>query len=173
MERWSRLCWLGLALLAAVSHAFAPFPRSTSPLSSVATIRPSTKLAFQLKDEETRPSKSRLVKIIDRFDTLKSAGYVNSGPSSRRPLVMRGPGFKRIAFWLFVGFMYKWYRARFINKVRTVEITCLCTTTFCLVVRTTQQLFDSLLVDAFLRFQFGIDNPNGTWWLLIVNKKRN
>eukprot|EP00544_Gedaniella_sp_CCMP2646_P008297 CAMPEP_0202494496 /NCGR_PEP_ID=MMETSP1361-20130828/12004_1 /ASSEMBLY_ACC=CAM_ASM_000849 /TAXON_ID=210615 /ORGANISM="Staurosira complex sp., Strain CCMP2646" /LENGTH=379 /DNA_ID=CAMNT_0049125049 /DNA_START=76 /DNA_END=1215 /DNA_ORIENTATION=+ len=116
MERWNRLCWLGIALLAAVSHAFAPFPRTTSPLLS-STTRPTIQIAFQLKDEEIRPSTSRLVKIIDRFDTLKSAGFVDCGPSSRRPLMMRGPGFKRIAFWLFVGFMYKWYRARYINKI--------------------------------------------------------
>jgi len=54
-------------------------------------------------------------KILDRMDTLKSAGFV--GTDSFRPLVMRGPGFKRIALFLLVGFMYKWYRARFINKI--------------------------------------------------------
>jgi hypothetical protein len=128
MERWSRLCWLGIALLAAVAHAFAPLPRAATLLSSRTTFtadsakRPvSTQLAFrkQHNDDPRLTIGNKLERVLDRLDTLKTAGFVDSTSSSRRPLMMRGPGFKRIAFWLFVGFMYKWYRARFINKVRT------------------------------------------------------
>lgn len=109
MERRSRLWWLGFALMAAVTHAFAPFPRgATLTLPTTST----TQLAFQKHNYERI---EKLENVLDRFDTLKSAGF--SSTSSRRPLLMRGPGFKRIAFFLFVGFMYKWYRARFINKV--------------------------------------------------------
>ena len=119
MERLSRLCWLGLALLAA-TQAFSPLPRATTPLlSTITATRPiSTQIAFvRMHDEEPREI-HELETVLDRLDTLKSAGFKDPNSSSR-PLMMRGPGFKRIFFWLFVGFMYKWYRARFINKVRT------------------------------------------------------
>lgn len=112
MERWSRLCWLGLVL--ASTAAFAPPTFRTHP-SIVVTPR---QLSFMKKNSEEQSNNvfERLEKVVDRLDTLKSAGLVDS--NSAPPLLMRGPGFKRIFFWLFVGFMYKWYRARFINKVK-------------------------------------------------------
>jgi hypothetical protein len=122
MEPWSRFFTLGLVL--ASTFAFAPPTARRTSRSFVTTPSIARQLSFMKKDSEEHSSTvfQRLEMVIDRLDTLKSAGLVD--PNSPRPLLMRGPGFKRIFFWLFVGFMYKWYRARFINKV-TLQWTSL------------------------------------------------
>jgi hypothetical protein len=116
MERWNRFFMLGLVL--ASTSAFAPPITRRTSRSFVPTPSFARQLSFLKKNSEEQSStiSQRLEKVVDRLDTLKSAGLLVD-PNSPRPLLMRGPGFKRIFFWLFVGFMYKWYRARFINKV--------------------------------------------------------
>jgi hypothetical protein len=106
-----------LGLVLASTSSFAPPTACRTSRSFVATPSIARQLSFMKKNSEDQSSTvfKRPEKVLDRLDTLKSAGLVD--PNSPRPLLMRGPGFKRIFFWLFVGFMYKWYRARFINKV--------------------------------------------------------
>ncbi len=60
--------------------------------------------------------------IWNRMDTLEAAG-LNDEFSQYPPLVSRGGGFKRFMIIMAVGMAYKWYRARFINKVRD-ETSC-------------------------------------------------
>lgn len=55
--------------------------------------------------------------IWKRMDTLEAAG-LNDEFAEYPPLVSRGGGFKRFMIIMAVGMAYKWYRARFINKVR-------------------------------------------------------
>lgn len=65
-----------------------------------------------------QPSLScRLQDIWQRTDTLESSGLNDLYPE-HPPLVSRGGGLKRWAAFFVIGFLIKWYRARFINKVR-------------------------------------------------------
>ena len=56
-------------------------------------------------------------KAWKRMDTLEAAG-INDEFAANPPLMSRGGGFKRFMVIMAFGVAYKWYRARFINKVR-------------------------------------------------------
>jgi hypothetical protein len=68
------------------------------------------------KTDEPSQIQSRLARIVQRFDTLEAAGF--KSPDQPPVLLARGGGFKRTVIFLVLAFSYKWYRARFINKVR-------------------------------------------------------
>lgn len=57
-----------------------------------------------------------LQNIWNRMDTLEASG-INRDYANHPPLVQRGGGFKRFMVIMTVGMAYKWYRARFINKI--------------------------------------------------------
>jgi hypothetical protein len=86
--------------------------------------------ALQQKDtgvvtaEASSKANNLLVTIWNRMDTLQASG-INKEFAEYPPLVSRGGGFKRFMVIMAVGMAYKWYRARFINKVR-VQL-CFCT----------------------------------------------
>jgi hypothetical protein len=119
-------------MVVATASAFVP-PQplaqqhmATSAASVYATISTSPLFALQQKDNEvaigskmTDSAKSNnnlLVKIWNRMDTLEASG-INKEFAEHPPLVSRGGGFKRFMIIMAVGMAYKWYRARFINKV--------------------------------------------------------
>ena len=52
------------------------------------------------------------LRVWERMDTLKAAGLYDDG------MVPMRSGFKTNVGLLVAAFMFKWYRARFINKVR-------------------------------------------------------
>mmetsp|Transcript_20859 Transcript_20859/g.37660 ORF Transcript_20859/g.37660 Transcript_20859/m.37660 type:complete len:303 (-) Transcript_20859:252-1160(-) len=79
-----------------------------------------TELVPSLKfmKETSPPRKSSLVrqriqKAWERMDTLKAAGFYNDADG----LVPMQSGFKSNVGLLVAAFMFKWYRARFINKI--------------------------------------------------------
>jgi hypothetical protein len=96
--------------------------------------------------------------IWKRMDTLEAAGLKNEF-AEHPPLMSRGGGFKRFVIIMVVGMAYKWYRARFINKVcfkKQVKKVFL----FMNALRSEPMLID---VCRPFRFRSGRNNPNGTW----------
>ena len=61
--------------------------------------------------------KNIFLSIWKRMDTLETAGLKDEF-AEYPVLVSRGGGFKRFMIIMALGMAYKWYRARFINKVR-------------------------------------------------------
>jgi len=53
------------------------------------------------------------LRVWERMDTMKAAGLCDDGDG----MVPMQAGFKRNVGLLFAAFMFKWYRARFINKI--------------------------------------------------------
>lgn len=58
--------------------------------------------------------KSKAMVVWERMDTLKSAGFYEDGE-----LAPLQAGFKRNVALLVAAFLFKWYRARYITKVRS------------------------------------------------------
>jgi hypothetical protein len=107
-----------LLLLLPLISSSAAFQTTKSILISAARTSflvkvPATTIPYMAKNSEE--DSSRLLRIIKRFDTLDAAGF--NEPDQPPVLVARGGGFKRTVAFLVLGFAYKWYRARFINKV--------------------------------------------------------
>jgi hypothetical protein len=102
-----------------------------------------TSLRMSPQTDKNLNSKHIWKTIWDRMDTLESAGFTNSNMQQQEqqqcledtirqdknevikpyypPLVARGGGFKRFMILMALGMAYKWYRARFINKVRLLR----------------------------------------------------
>lgn len=169
MERLSRLCWLGLVL--ASTTAFAPPKCRTHPFFVITPSVASRQLSFNKfsSEEQSNNVFERLEKILDRLDTLKSAGFVDSNSAS--PLLMRGPGFKRIFFWLFIGFMYKWYRARFINKVKlqcACSLICVIPLFFCVLRMLTQRFVHAYCQNR----QIPVWDRQPQWNMVVTNREQ-
>lgn len=70
------------------------------------------------------PKKNNIfLTIWKRMDTLEAAGLKDEF-AEYPPLASRGGGFKRFMIIMAVGMAYKWYRARFINKVSSHVHIC-------------------------------------------------
>jgi len=74
-------------------------------------VQPSSLFLSMHKHDEP----SMISRIFNRFDTLEAAGL--KSPDQPPVLLARGGGFKRTVILLLLAFAYKWYRARFINKI--------------------------------------------------------
>ena len=149
----------------AIAFLFASAVEAFSSISPSKTARVSrTHLSCFSRDLETKQSitdskiykKSKLQRIQqfglaawERMDTMKAAGLSNDPE-----LVPMNAGFKTNVGLLVGAFLFKWYRARFVNKVR---YSCY----FVLLFQLTQTTLHSLCFGLF-RFQSGIDNLNGT-----------
>jgi len=72
------------------------------------------------KEESTISLRQRIrtvgLRAWERMDTLKAAGLYDDG------MVPMRSGFKANVGLLVAAFMFKWYRARFINKVRVCPV---------------------------------------------------
>lgn len=66
-------------------------------------------------DDASLKQPTLIRKVWKRFDTLESAGLLEN--AEERPLLMRGPGLKKAIILFGIAFLWKWYRARFINKI--------------------------------------------------------
>jgi hypothetical protein len=127
MERkrqWEALLVIVAAATVPSALAFAPtafvsFPccrRMAVPAGSNTISSTTSRIAMSSANHEDPLWK----KAWNRLDTLESAGLKQKGERDA-PVLARGPGLKRALFWLGVAFLYKWYRARFINKVWCIE----------------------------------------------------
>jgi hypothetical protein len=67
--------------------------------------------------DDKRKHNLTIQRLWDRMDTLKAAGF-KSNDNSTPVLLSRGGGLKAWVIFLTLAWCYKWYRARFINKVR-------------------------------------------------------
>jgi hypothetical protein len=137
--RWSTVLCL-LAAVIATAVAFAP---AVSPFLTRIKHAPSSSPLWALKDDF-----HTIWKRLD--DTVEASGVAEDYPD-HPPLVQRGFGFRRFLIIMAVGMLYKWYRARFINKVRISVV-------FNHVLLVTESYPHPR------RSPFGKSNPNGIWW---------
>ena len=102
-----------LVLLSNSVSAFSCHPSATTAASTAGV----TQLSFKAdcaKEVDLRESKSlrkRIGKVWGRMDTMRSAGLT----TGRHPPMQMG--FKSNVGMLVAAFLFKWYRARFINKI--------------------------------------------------------
>jgi hypothetical protein len=96
---------------------------AAAAIPTVAFLGPSRPVAFRksfVSLEMAMDSSNEKCNIFQtiwkRMDTLEAAG-LNNEFVEHPPLMSRGGGFKRFVIIMVVGMAYKWYRARFINKV--------------------------------------------------------
>lgn len=73
-------------------------------------------VSLEMAVENSNENDNIFQTIWKRMDTLEAAGLKNEF-AEHPPLMSRGGGFKRFVIIMVVGMAYKWYRARFINKV--------------------------------------------------------
>ena len=169
-----------MKLIRNIAIAFLSAPAAVEAFSSISpskTARVSrTHLGSFSRDLETKQSitdskiykKSKLQRIQqfglaawERMDTMKAAGLSNDPE-----LVPMNAGFKTNVGLLVGAFLFKWYRARFVNKVRYscyfVLLFQLAQTIILIPPCIIADSLHSLCFGLFFRFQSGTDNLNGT-----------
>lgn len=82
-------------------------------VSTFAFTSPNPKLKRAQGTQLSLSKKKLIENVLKRFDTLEASGLKKEYPN-HPPLAA---GMKTYAFWITVAFAYKWYRARFINKI--------------------------------------------------------
>ena len=128
MNRWSLfLLCIGFA------QSFCPVAPPLSTAHRQATTINNKRVPFLLLQSSENDANAENFNLFQqvwrRTDTLEVSG-INQEYAQNPPLASRGFGVKR---WLLVAlgaFLFKWYRARFINKVNfifdTVVVVCVC-----------------------------------------------